>query len=164
MEKRHHALPENIMNPEALAKWIRDASRESFTDERKVYFNEDEISEMEKESTNIGREIIKIGDLKKLVMEKLTKGSEEDLTVDLPANMGLKALTSRREDLDRRVEKGYAIEETKIYAIPNEDGNMYFFDIEGNLIQDRTRKLSGREIRDIFGMFADGTVKTREAI
>jgi hypothetical protein len=164
MERKHHALPENILTPESLANWIKEASRESFTDERKLYFTEDEISEMESQSTNIGRELIKLGDLKKLIVDKLTKGNDEDLEVTIPENTGLTELRSRREELDRKVEKGYEVVETKIYSIPNEDGNMYFFDIEGNLVQDRTRRLSGREVRDIFGMFADGTIKTREAI
>src|SRR5690554_2780381 len=150
---KHHALPETPMTPEMLANYIRQASKESFTDERKIYFNEDEIAEMEKESTNIGREIIKIGDLKKFVVERLTKGTEEDVEITLPGNIGLKVLTQRREELDRKVEKGFDVVDTKIYAIPNEDGNMYFFDIEGNVFEDRTRRLSQREKSEIFGMF-----------
>lgn len=150
---RHHALNEAPNTPEMLANWIRQVSKESFTDERKVYFTEEEVAEMEKESTNIGRLIIKLADLKSYVVERLTKGTEEEVEVTIPGNIGLKVLTSRREELDRKVEKGFETIETKIYAIPNEDGNMYFFDIEGNVFEDRTRRLSQRERSEIFGMF-----------
>ena len=158
---KHHALPEGEMTPEMLANWIKQASKDSFVEETKIYFTEEEISDMEKLSTSIGREIIKLSDLKKAVVERLMKGSTEELEVTIPENQGLKPLTDRREALDRNVEKGFEVEEVRVYAIPNEDGNMYFFDIEGNIFTDRTRKLSQREKHEYFGMFVDGSFNVK---
>lgn len=156
--QKHHALPEKTLTPEALANWIREASKETFKDETKIYYTPEEVQEMESESTSLGREIIKIADLKKYVMDKLSKGSEEDIEITIPEGMGLKTMLELREALDRKVEKGFEVVETKIFSIPNEDGNMYFFDAEGNLFGDRTRKMSAREKQEIFGLFADGTM------
>ncbi len=156
--QKHHALPEKPLTPEALANWIREAAKESFKDQTKIYFTPEEVQEMESQSTSLGREIIKMGDLKKFVMEKLSKGSDEDLEITIPEGQGLKAMVEKREALDRKVEKGFDVVETKIFSIPNEDGNMYFFDAEGNIFADRTRKMSAREKQEIFGMFADGSM------
>lgn len=158
---RHPALPESI-TPEALGQWIRQNSKESFVDETKIFFSEEEISDMEKESTKYGREIINLLDLKKIITEHLTKGYGEDIEVTIPATAGLKFLLEARESLDRKVDKGYEVVETKIYAIPHEDGQMYFFDIEGNCFEDRTRRLSQREKHEYFGMFVDGSFGNRD--
>lgn len=156
--QKHHSLPEKPLTPEALANWIREASKETFKDETKIYYTPEEVQEMESESTCLGREIIKIADLKKYVMDKLSKGSEKDIEITIPEGMGLKTMLELREALDRKVEKGFEVVETKIFSIPNEDGNMYFFDAEGNLFGDRTRKMSVREKQEIFGLFSDGTM------
>jgi len=153
---RHFALPESITK-EALGTWIKQSAKETFTHEKKEYFTEEEISEMESESTKLGREIIKLSDLKKSVTDWLTKGNEEEeIEVPIPVTRGLKTLKNTREELDRKVEKGYEVTETKVYGIPHEDGQMFYFDIEGMLIEERTRSLSHRERREYFGMFVTG--------
>jgi hypothetical protein len=153
--ERHHALTESALTPEGLAAWIKNASKDSFMDERKEFYEPDEISEMEKVATECGTEIMRLNDLKKTFLEMVTKGNaEEYFIMEIPQTVGIKLLTEQRERLYREVHRGYKVVDTKIYAIPNEDGNLYFFDIEGNLVEDRTRKLNQREKNDYFGMFA----------
>jgi hypothetical protein len=85
----------------------------------------------------------------------LDNGNPEPLTEEIPETKGIKVLKDNREVCEKEVEKGYFVEEVRIYGIPNQETNtMDFFDIEGREILERSRQLSAKEIRDFFGMFA----------
>ena len=155
---KHHALEATeTMTIEARAQWIKEVSRESFTHTQKEYFTEEELADKHRRSTDYTREIIRLNDAKKLIMDSFTKGNDSEFDTTIPSTLGIKALTTQRDQLVRQVDKGYEEHTSNIYAIPNEDGFMYFFDIEGNCIEERTRALSIRERKEIFGLFIGET-------
>ncbi|HAH37510.1 MAG TPA: hypothetical protein DCL81_13630 [Algoriphagus sp.] len=154
----HHALESTeTMTIEARAQWIKDAARETYTHTKQEFFTEDELAEKHRQSTDYTREIIRLSDTKKLIMDAFTKGNENEYEVSIPQTLGIKHLTEMRDRLVRQVDKGFEETTLNIYGIPHEDGNMYFFDIEGNIIAERTRSLSIREKREIFGLFIGET-------
>lgn len=148
---RHHALTQEPMTPEQLATWIRNNSKEHFTHTTRNFFTPEEKSELQERATNNHREIIKLKDAKKLIDDAFVRGNGSEYEVTIPYTVGIKKLEEDRDRITREVEKGYSEEDKTVYCIPNEDGRMYHFDIEGNLIDERTRPLSQREIRDYFG-------------
>lgn len=147
-------LPKTL-NKEELKNWIINNSKEEFDDVRKEYFTEEELIEMKSQSHKMGSEINRLTDLKKSINDAITNGNEiEGFVIDIPTTDGLKELTKRRREMDDEISKGYVTNETRAYGIPSEDGNMHYFDEEGNEFTDRQRKLSGRENTEYNGMFA----------
>lgn len=158
----HHALETTeTMTIEARAHWIKEVAKETYTHTKKEFFTEDELAEKHRQSTDYTREIIRLTDAKKLIMDAFTKGNDNEYEVSIPETMGIKHLTEMRDQLVRQVDKGYEETTLNIYGIPHEDGNMYYFDIEGNVIEERTRSLSIRERKEFFGslFMADSEIK-----
>lgn len=150
----HKALEAtNLLTIEARAQWIIDNSRQDLKHTKQEYFTEEELAAKHQRSTELTSEIIELADMKKSIMDSLTKGSENELEVTIPSTAGIRKLTSLRDELVRVVKKGFEEHDIEIYGIPHEDGFMYFFDIEGNVFEERTKKLSIKERRAIFGMF-----------
>jgi len=151
----HHAIKQTqALTVEARAQWIIDNSRQDLVHTKRDYFSDEELAEKHQRSTELTSQIIELADLKKRVNDSLTKGREEDIEVSIPASLGITKITKQRDELVRIVKKGYSEYDVDIYGIPNEDGFMYFFDNEGNVIEERTKKLSIKERRIFFGMFA----------
>jgi len=154
----HHALETTeTMTIEARAQWIKEVSRESFTHTKKQFFKDEEISEKHKRSTDYTRDIIHLNDAKKLIMDAFTKGNSDEYETTIPQTIGIKSLTEERDRLVREVDKGFIEHTFTIFGVPNEDGQMYYFDIEGNNIEERTRSLSIREKKETFGLFVNET-------
>jgi len=154
----HHALETTeTMTIEARAQWIKEVSRESFTHTKKEFFTEEEIAEKHKRSTDYTRDIIHLNDAKKLIMDAFTKGNSDEYETTIPQTTGIKSLTEERDRLVREVDKGFIEHTFTIFGVPNEDGQMYYFDIEGNIIEERTRSLSIREKKETFGFFGNET-------
>jgi hypothetical protein len=150
----HNCLP-NSLTPELLGEWLVKNAREKFTEERKIYYSEEELQEFKDKAVASGIELNNLASLKARVSKLLDNGNPEPLTEEIPETKGIKVLKDNREVCEKEVEKGYFIEEIKIYGIPNQETNtMDFFDIEGREILERSRQLSAKEIRDFFGMFA----------
>lgn len=139
------------MTPEQLATWIRNNSKEHFTHTTRNFFTDEEKVELQRRSTDNHREVIKLKDTKKLIDDAFIKGNLNEYDTVIPATYGIKKLESDRDRITRELERGFSEADVTVYCIPNEDGRMYHFDIEGNLIEERTRPLSQREIRDYFG-------------
>lgn len=149
---RHHALTQEPMTPETLAQWIKNNSKDHFTHTKKNWFTEDEKIEMQRTQSDLTREIIKLNDQKKLITEAFTKGNNAEYEVTVPVTTGTKTLTETRDRICRELDKGYSSEDRTVYAIPcEEDACMYHFDNEGNVVDEMTRPLSQREIREYFG-------------
>ncbi|MEC7753846.1 MAG: hypothetical protein VYB44_07435 [Bacteroidota bacterium] len=146
-------LPKTLTT-EQLAVWITDNSKEEFDDVHRDYFTEEQIIDMKDDSFRLGRELIDLEELKKKVVDSLTKGNGGEFTVDVPASAGITAIKKERKELDKKIAKGYLEIETRVYGIPSEDGYMHYFDIEGNEFEHRKRKLSMRENHEYNGMFA----------
>jgi hypothetical protein len=154
----HHALETTeTMTVEARAQWIKEVSRETYTHTRKEFFTEEELAEKHKRSTDLTRDIIHLTDAKKLIMDAFTKGNGSEYDTTIPQTAGIKSLTEERDRLVREVDKGFIEHTFTIYGVPNEDGMMYFFDIEGNEVEERARPLSIREKKETFGLFIGET-------
>lgn len=151
----HKALEvTNMLTIEARAQWIVYNSRQDLKHTARDYFTEEELAVKHQRSTELTSEIIELADVKKKLMDSLTKGSENEYEATIPSTLGIKKLTSQRDELVRIVKKGFEEHDIEIYGIPHEDGFMYFFDVEGNVYEERTKKLSIKERRAFFGMFA----------
>lgn len=144
--KGRHALLPQTLEAYEIGTWLKSNSVEEFTDELKRYFDEDEIGEFEHESSASGREINRLKSILKSVTEHVNKGGEEDLTIELPATIGVKDLENQRKQNDDLVERGYEVEENRIYGIVDEENaTMEYFTVEGTHVKDRSRNLSARE-------------------
>jgi hypothetical protein len=150
---RHHAIKSAPIMQEAFKSWLREVSRESFSHTSKTYFTEEEMAEKHRMSTDMTREIIILNDQRKMIVDAFTKGNTDELVVTIPETFGVKKLTEHRDSLVREVHKGYKEETMTVYGIPNEDGMMYYFDVEGNEITERSRPLSIRDKREFIGLF-----------
>lgn len=151
----HKALEATTrLTTEARAHWIIDNSKQDLKHTVRDYFTEEELAEKHQRSTELTSEIIELSDLKKQLSDSLTKGSENEFEATIPSTQGIKKLTTQRDALVRIVKKGFEEHDVDIYGIPNEDGFMYFFDVEGNIYEERTKKLSIKEKRAFFGFFA----------
>lgn len=148
---RHHALTQEPMTPEALAAWIKNNAKDHYPHTIREFFTEDEKVAMQKRSTDYTDQIIMLNDSKKLIDEAFTKGNVNEYEATIPETMGIKKLTETRDKLVRELRKGYSEHTVEIYEIPNEDGVMYYFTAAGEIIEERTRNLSQREIKEYFG-------------
>jgi len=154
MEKRHPAIPATIQ-PEQIETWLRNACKDSFDDESKHVYSEEELNEFARESSRKGGELI---DLKKIADEvtaAIKKGTDKGIVIDIPATDGSEFITTSRQALDNKVKNGYDLIKRKIYGIPYDETNeMIYFDAVGNVVEDRCRPLSAKEQNEWFGMFA----------
>lgn len=148
-------LPRSLTK-EKLAVWITDNAKDTYSDMQKDYFTEEELVDMKDDSYKLGQKIHVLNDLRAEIVERLTKGTDEDYEVVISPNIGIKILTANRESKDRLIARGYEEYATEVYGIPADDGYMHFVDIEGKPFNDRKRKLSARE-NDQFnsGMFSN---------
>ena len=158
---RHHAIKSAPISNNDLAKWLIDVSKEQVTHTAKTFFSESEIAEKHKQSTDMTREIILLNDQKKLIIDAFNKGNNDEFEMTIPETIGINSLVKTRDDLVREVDKGFTEQEFTIYGIPNEDGYMYYFDIDGNEIEERCRPLSTREKSDFLGLFMNNDSNQR---
>jgi len=120
--------------------------------EKRIFYSEEEIEERRKDLSDIYIQLKKLKELKQLVAERLRDGNNDELLVTLPSTLGTKSLTKTAEKIAGELEKGYFDESFDVYAIPNEiDYTMDYYDEFGNLIEDRVRPLSKKEIFNFFG-------------
>lgn len=147
-------LQTSTMTAEARGVWIKDNAVQTFTDTIREHFTEEVLAEKHKRSTDLTREIIKLTDTKKAIVDALSKGCDSEFDVTIPETNGIRNLTKERDALVRIVDKGYSEEEVEIFGIPHEDGFIYFFDAGGENYPERTKKMSIKERRAVFGMFA----------
>lgn len=151
--ERHPSLPAGL-NAEQLAEWLRNSAVDHFTDTRKTILTQDEIHAYEHESVLAGREINRMEDLLSQVRDHVKKGSEEKLKLVIPATVGIKQLTTNRRENDDMLELGAIEDKVELFGIPNAmTEEMEYFDMDGNIVADRTRKLSAREKHEHLGMF-----------
>jgi hypothetical protein len=150
----HPSLPKTL-TPELLANWLVQNAKEKFKDEQKHYYTEEELIDLKDAAVSAGIEINKLIALKGRICRLLDKGAVEYESLEIYETPGIKALKATREEKETEVESGYKLVSTEIFGIPNQDTkNMDFFDIEGNLIEERTRPLSTREIREYVSQFS----------
>lgn len=150
---RHPSLPQGITNA-VLAEWLKTSAAETFTHEKRRYFSELEISDMEHESSAKGREMNRLTDVMKEIQDLIKKGNEEPASFTIPETVGTKMLETHRRENDDFIEKGYANEEITVYGIPNgRTDNMDYFDEEGNEITERRRALTAKEKHKYNGFF-----------
>ena len=159
--ERHPSLPAG-MDAEQLAEWLRSSAVEVFTSSKETPLTPEEISGYEKEAVTSGREINRLEDLLAMVREHVKKGSSEKVRLVLPATIGIKNLSSVRRENEDMVERGAIVDEMQLFGIPNTQTEMMeYFDIEGNIIEDRTRTLTPKEKHTHIGMFQN--VRDRNA-
>lgn len=141
----HRSLPVMLAGYE-LSQWLRANSVESFDDEVKHFFKPDEIAEFEHESSAKGREMNRLNAILKEVSEAIKKGIVEDLTIEIPASLGVKMLETQRRQNDDFIEKGYEIEEARIYGVVDtESETMEYFMEDGSHVKERSRELTPKE-------------------
>lgn len=152
--ERHRLLPANL-NAHELAQWLDTSAVEKFTHEVKTMFTDTEISEFEHESSAKGREMNRLLDMLKEAGTLIKKGTDEPVTFTIPATVGTKTLETQRRENDDFIEYGYVKEERQIFGIIDvQNERMEYFDVEGNIIVERSRPLSVRERHDHIGMFS----------
>ena len=155
---KHPALPET-MTVEGLADYIKTRALEKYSEEQKVYYTPEEITDLERKISDKNREVLRLSSLQKTITDAIKKGSE-DFEASIPETIGTDALKKGRDNLSQQVEKGYYTVERLVYGlIYDEDETLEFFDIEGNHIPERSRKLSAKEIDQHIGMFAKSLQK-----
>jgi hypothetical protein len=132
----HPSLPKSL-TPELLASWLQANAKEKFSEDRKIYYTDDELNEFKDKAVKSGIEINNLSSLKSTLSKSIEEGSE-GYVLELPQTDGVKTLKARREYCEKEVEKGYRVETIKVYGVPSEETNcMDFFDIEGNIIPER---------------------------
>lgn len=160
---KHSSLPQSL-TPELLGEWLVQNHKEKFTEEKRIYYTEEELNEFKNKAVSAGIEINNLGSLKAKVSKLLDNGSEDYIQIDILKTKGIKVLRRNREACEMEVERGYRVEEIKIYGIPNQETRMMdFFDIEGTEIPERARPLSAKEMLDYFGMFASVGFNQKQA-
>ena len=158
---KHQLIPPTLM-PEQTETWLRTACKDSFNDEYKHIFEEGDLNEFARESSQRGGDLIELDSILKTVTAAIQKGTD-GIVIDIPETDGVAFLKSSRIDLDKKVKNGYEMIQRKIYGIPSDDTNeMVYFDAVGNVVLDRCRPLSAKEITDYFGMFAQFKTGTED--
>lgn len=155
----HKSLPQELTLSE-LFEWLKRNSIEDFMDEIKNYFKPEEIAEFEHESSAAGRERNRIEAILKEVTTLIKKGNQDKdgeeaqtISIDIPVTIGMDLLDKQRRQNDDFVEKGYEIEEKRVYGIVNEaDETVEYFTEEGVIVADRTRNLTPKEKMKYIGV------------
>jgi hypothetical protein len=155
--KRHPRLLKMTgdMDNDQFADWLRLSAAEQFPDSEKVYFTPEDVAEFEHESSVNGREFNRLSELKKRFEAVIKKGTEEKIVFEIPATVGTKKLELQRRQNDDLIEKGYDLIEMDVFGIVNTDAEtMEYFNIEGEMIENRNRELTPKEKHKFIGMFA----------
>lgn len=147
---RATALPTGL-NSQDLAKWITQNGKERYTEEKDIQYTPQEMENMKDAFIQNGIEIQKLESKKKEVTGLLQNGSSEE-TIEISPTRGLKTLKKEQEILSYKIDKGYYTIHFDVYAIPNEyEQTMDFYDIKGELCENRVRKLTNAEMNKYFG-------------
>lgn len=151
MEKgifRHHSLP-NHLTIDELAAYIKKVAVSKHTDTAKRYYTPEEVQDMEHESTNQGREMMRLEALVDIAKGAIKNGIDEELTITIPVTAGTKKLGTFQVQNYQMVEAGFEEIEVDIFGIVNhEDETMEFVNLAGELLEERTRPLSAKEKKD----------------
>lgn len=141
---KHPVLPNAFaLQSQELAFWLQSQSTHTFIDRRQEFFSPEQIQEFEHESSLNGREYNRLADLKSRVSDLCRKGTEEAVTIVIPATVGAKMLETQRRQNDDFIDRGYEEFDVEVYSIPYAEGEtMEFFDSEGNHYPQRSRPLS----------------------
>jgi hypothetical protein len=152
--ERHRLIPKALLS-EQIGPWLKNNAREKFQDEAKVIFSDEDINAFSRESSQKGGELMDLADIASIVAVALKKGISEGLVIDIPPTQGTEMLNRERQELDKKVKKGYELVQQDIYGIVDEDTEtMVFFNAMGEEIADRTRPLSAKEKSDYIGLFS----------
>lgn len=172
----HEMIPVDL-TPDERSAWIAKNHREMVTDTDKIYYKPEEIQEFEKESSVHGRELARLSAIVRTISALVKKGNDSSTTstivvflaegakvdikqkddqniITIPATIGTKELEIQRSQNYAALEKGYEIKEVQLYGIPcYESETMEFFDIDANHYPARSRDLTIKEMKEIFGLF-----------
>jgi hypothetical protein len=146
-------LPKNIFDigGDALAAWIRENSKEEFLHVERILYSEEELHDMEHQSSACGREILRLEYLQKQIKHAIHNGNAAEMEITIPITAGTKALKAQRSHYDECVDRGYSESSYRVFGFPHFDGKMYYLNAQGELVPDRTRPLSLRE-QEKFGL------------
>ena len=157
--ERSNFLP-TFASQDAILGFLRANSKETFVDERKHYFNEEEINDLARNSSISGGEILALEEILDTVKQAISKGNEEAFSIEIPQTSGTKALAETRRGNDLSVRKGYETNSQMVYGLVDEDREtMRYFNELGEEVVERERALSTKEKREFLGMFM-GIAKT----
>lgn len=157
--KKNDFLPE-FVSEDSLVGYLKANAKETFVDEKKHYYTEDEINEMARDSSCSGGEILALDDILKMVKTACSKGSEEGFTLDFPQTSGSEVLIATRRLKDIAVRKGFETQEQTVYGLlDDERESMRYFSADGAEIVERERALSAKEKREFLGMFANMSIQ-----
>jgi len=145
----HRCLPQTF-TPENLAKWIQDNAAETIIHTEKIELEEEQVQELEKQSSLASRAIDRLENIKEKFMEVLNGGTpdvEAPFDITIPPTKGLKVLKANRKFADMQIEQGYKEEETQVFVIPYpEDSLMVGVTIEGEEFSQYTKEMSIEQI------------------
>lgn len=151
----HPALPQT-MTKEALGDWIHTNRVDTKNHVQQIPLTEEEIINLQRESSLASRAIDKLEDLEKQFREIIKKGTHFDtvtgqhkpMTFTIPPTKGSDTLKKNRKFADDQLEKGYREEITTLYMIPwPEQEKLVAVDIEGSEWRTYSRDMSEDEIR-----------------
>lgn len=146
---KHECLPKTL-TPENLGQWIVANNVEVIKHIEKTELEEDQVHELEKQSSLASRAIDRLEQIKKGFMDYLKEGtpSEEDpIAVTIPPTHGLKILKANRAFADKQLEQGFRELPIDLYMIPYpEDSLMVAVDIEGFEWPDFTKEMTPEQV------------------
>jgi hypothetical protein len=146
--QRHYSLPDHF-NDQELAAYIKKVAVSKHEDVVKRYYTPEEIADMEHESANSGREVMRLEAIIDIAKEAVKKGIDEDLTIVIPATSGTKNLGNYQSQNYQMIEAGFEEIKVDIFGIVNQEkATMEFFTLAGELMEERTRPLSAKEKKD----------------
>jgi hypothetical protein len=145
---RHQSLPCHL-TIEELQQYIQKMAVVKFNDHQKRYFTPEEIQEFEHESAQNGLQIVDLKSIIQKVTEACNKGIDEPLTIEIPANLGIKKYDTFRGQNYANIKQGYEEHEVVVCGLVNQKNEtMEFFTLDGSIIEERTRPLSAKEKKD----------------
>lgn len=159
-------LPKQL-NQQELALWLRNNAIERVSEEVKTYYTEEQTDTFKEEVIEAQKEIRKLYALKKDFVSHIEGGYQSDddqlfKEFSIPETQGMKALKAVVEHNSDCLNRGYEIDITDLFAVPDEDNEeIAFYDIHGQEYKDRRRPMSAREIQKYVGLFAK---ENRQAI
>lgn len=146
---KHPALPQS-MTVENLANWITVNSTETISHIEKIELEEEQVHELESQSSLASRAIDRLEEKKKEFMDILKEGTpdvEMPYDVTIPPTKGLKILKANRAFADKQLEQGFREDTTDLYMIPYpEESQMVAIDIMGNEWPEFTKEMTPDQI------------------
>lgn len=130
----HPILPQTKTTNE-LGAWIAEnaLSGEKKRHEEKVPYTPQEIAAFEHDAAVACREIDRLEAITETVKVKLKEGIMSEVIINLPVTTGLKVLEANRKAACDKIERGYRIDFTDLYAFPwPEKSKITFVDVKGN--------------------------------